>query len=186
MRIATSLLSFILLWTAAAGSAADDASRPVDRENRPPPTTAETKTSITSDSLEVINTEKGNRFIFSGSVAIQGEDFLATCDRMEVKTDSTGADDFGAIALIEATGEVTIRQGSRVATAGKALIYPQEDEVVLEDGPKVADGRGTVTGYRMILHGKDRKITVEPGPDGVQPRVELPSLRSIRNEEDNE
>ncbi|MBC2600841.1 LptA/OstA family protein [Puniceicoccus vermicola] len=139
------------------------------------------KTVITSDRLDVINTEKGNQFIFSGSVVIHGEDFIAECDRMEVRTDSSGKNDFGAISVIEATGNVVIQQGDRIASAGRALIHPTSDEVILEDNPKVKDGRGAVSGYRMILHGADRKISVEPGPDGEQPRVELPSLESIRD-----
>jgi lipopolysaccharide export system protein LptA len=144
------------------------------------------KTVITSDQLDVINTEKGNQFIFSGSVKIAGSDFIALCDRMEVRTDSSEENDFGAISVINAIGNVTIRQGDRIATAGKAVIYPEINEVILEDQPTVRDGRGTVSGYRMILHGADRKITVERGPDGEQPRVELPTLESIRDASSDE
>ena len=144
------------------------------------------KTVIQSDRLDVINTDEGNRFIFFGSVHIEGQDFTATCDRIEVRTDAGGADDFGAIAYIEATGNVVILQEGRKATAGKALIYPQEDKVVLEDGPVVSDERGKVSGYRMVLQGENRKITIERGPDGEQPRVELPSLESIKSESEND
>jgi len=144
------------------------------------------KTVISSDRLEVSHTEAGNRFLFIGDVTIRGEDFTAECERMEVRTDSGGTDDFGAISVIEATGNVRISQGERIATAGKALIYPTEDKVVLEEGPVVRDGRGTVTGYRMILRGADRRISVEPGPDGTQPQVELPSMDAIRRTDSSE
>jgi len=140
-------------------------------------------TVIQSDHLEVIGGETGNRFIFSGSVRIDGMDFVATCERLEVRTTSEPTEEgddtgFGAIDLVEATGSVRIRQDTREATAGKALIYPAEDRVVLEDDPVVRDAKGTVRGYRMILFGKTQKITVEPGPGGQRPTVELPSLRT--------
>ncbi len=141
-------------------------------------------TVIQSDRLEIVGGESGNRFIFSGSVRITGADFVATCEQMEVLTsgdnqkqeDRTG---FGAIDVIEATGSVKIVQGTREATAGKALIYPADNRVVLEENPVVRDAKGKVSGYRMILHGETRRITVEPGPEGERPTVELPSVRSL-------
>lgn len=144
------------------------------------------KTVITSNRLEVINTEEGNRFIFDGDVQIQGDDFTANCDRMEVRTDSQGEDDFGSISVIEANGSVIVKQQGRTATAGRVLIHPGKDEVILEQNPVVRDENGTVSGYRMILHGTNRTISVEPGPDGEQPRVELPSIDSIREHSENE
>jgi lipopolysaccharide export system protein LptA len=141
------------------------------------------RTVIESDRLEVLDTEEGNRFVFDGAVRIVGADFEATCDRMEVRTageaDADEAAGFGAIEEVVATGSVRIVQGARVATAGRAVIFPRENRVVLEDGPVVRDGRGTVRGHRMVLHGKDRRITVEPGPDSGRPTVELPSLEAV-------
>lgn len=142
----------------------------------------ETPTVIQSDRLEVIGSEDGNEFVFSGSVVITGDDFNATCERMVVRTQSRnkGAESgFGAIRVVEATGSVRIVQGAREATAGRALIYPGENRVVLEDGPVVRDANGTVRGYRMTLHGENRKISVEPGPSGERPSVELPTLRTL-------
>jgi len=142
------------------------------------------KTVIRSDQLEVLGLEEGNRFVFSGSVTIEGADFTATCDRMEVRT-TTGSgnnDDptgFGSIKVIEATGSVRIVQGSREATAGRAIIRPAQNEIVLESNPVVRDANGTVTGYRMILFGESRRIVVEPGPDGNRPTVDLPSVDSL-------
>ncbi|MGE9290317.1 MAG: LptA/OstA family protein [Puniceicoccales bacterium] len=187
MRLLSVLIAFLSLSSSAfSESAPANPASTADVSRTPLAESPLGKTVITSDRLDVINTEKGNQFIFSGTVVIQGEDFIAECDRMEVRTDSEKENDFGAIAMIEATGGVTIRQGDRVATAGRALIHPQSDEVILEDQPSVRDGRGTVSGYRMILHGEDRKISVEPGPDGQQPRVELPSLESIRKKDNDE
>lgn len=145
----------------------------------------EGKTVIESDRLEVIGADDGNTFVFSGAVRIAGEDFTATCDRMEVRTvavaegDSADAAGFGAISVVEATGSVRIVQGDREATAGRALIFPAENRVVLEDNPVVRDAGGVVRGHRMILFGEDRRITVEPGPAGERPSVELPSLENL-------
>ena len=182
---------FLLLAAAAllptAVFSESPASTPEPDSSHPEPPVAQApmngKTVIRSDRLDVINTEEGNRFIFSGSVSVAGDGFTARCDRMEVRTDSEGSEDFGAISLIEAQGGVIIEQGERIATAGHAFIYPQLDRVVLEDDPKVEDTRGSVSGYRMVLEGEDRKIVVEKGPDGEQPRVELPSLESIKSGE---
>ncbi|MEM0965176.1 MAG: LptA/OstA family protein [Verrucomicrobiota bacterium] len=157
---------------------------PADREEEEIP--QRQSTVISSDRLEVINTDEGNLFIFDGSVSIVGADFTAKCDRMEVRTNSEGEDDFGAIAVIEAIGNVQIQQGIRIATAGKAIIYPQSDEVFLEESPQVRDENGTISGYRMTLHGEDRRISIEPGPDGSRTQVELPSLEVIRSDKSGE
>jgi len=125
-------------------------------------------------------------------VRIRSEDLEARCDRMEVHT-TKGADGeegldpagFGAIRLIEATGSVEIQQGTRRATADRALIFPREEKVILEGEPVLRDGRGVVRGYRMILYGEDGRIAVEPGPGGEQPRVELPSVEELRPADDS-
>lgn len=174
------LLAFLLMVPSLAAENPASPSPLSKGSSEEASSTAEAKTVITSDRLDVINTDEGNRFIFSGSVRIEGDEFTAECDQMEVRTDSNEGDDFGAIAFIEGSGNVTIHQDDRIATAGRVLIYPRKDEIVLEDNPSVRDARGSVSGYRMILRGKDRKISIEPGPDGEQPRVELPSLESIR------
>ncbi|MFP4357318.1 MAG: LptA/OstA family protein [Puniceicoccaceae bacterium] len=154
----------------------------------PPPGEESERTVIESERLSVIHTEQGNRFIFSGNVRVTGSDFEAECDRMEVRTTAgRGEDDgFGAIEVVEATGNVRVLQGGREATAGKAFIYPAENRVVLEDGPAVRDGRGTVTGHRMILRGAEGRIEVEPGPEGNRPRVELPDLDAVRKSAEEE
>jgi len=190
MRIFVLFLLLIISAT-LAGAATTGSSPPVSPSTAPPGAAGSDdrsagKTVILSDRLEVINTDEGNRFIFAGSVLIQGEDFAARCETMEVRTDSGGSDDFGAISVILASGNVVIEQGERIATAGRAAIYPQEDKVVLEDNPRVEDSRGSVSGYRMILQGEDRKITVESGPEGQRPTVELPSLESIQEANTND
>ena len=147
-----------------------------------PPGEESKQTVIESERLSVIHTEEGNRFVFSGNVRVTGVDFEAECDRMEVRTTARDGDGggFGAIEVVEATGNVRVLQGGREATAGKAFIYPAENRVVLEDGPVVRDGRGTVSGHRMILRGTEGRIEVEPGPEGSRPRVELPDLDAVR------
>lgn len=149
-------------------------------------------TVIDSNHLAVVRGEEGNRFVFSGKVHIRSEGFEARCDRMEVHTAQAvegvrGPDPagFGSIRLIEATGSVEIEQGTRRATAERALIFPREEKVILEGDPVLRDGRGVVRGYRMILYGEDGRIAVEPGPAGEQPRVELPSVEELRPADDS-
>tara|TARA_R100000027_G_scaffold8954_1_gene6478 strand:- start:46729 stop:47292 length:564 start_codon:yes stop_codon:yes gene_type:complete len=187
MPARSSYLSIIFcLVSQLSATPVQESTSPTGQTQTEPTPKEDGKTVITSNRLEVINTEEGNRFIFEGDVVITGEDFTANCERMEVRTDSKGKDDFGAISVIEATGNVTVQQQSRIATAGRVLIHPEKDELILEDNPVVRDENGTVSGYRMILHGENRTISVEPGPEGQQPRVELPSIESIRESSENE
>lgn len=119
------------------------------------------QTVITAQAVEMFSGETHNRFLFEENVEIRGTNLVATCDRMEVIAArvSAGADtesSMGAIERIVMHGNVVIVQEERRATAGTAEILPAEGRVLLSEAPRVTDGQGTVTGYKMILH-KDRK-----------------------------
>lgn len=153
------------------------------RANEEPPPDPETQTVITSDELELVQTEEGNQFIFEGNVRIRSSNLFASCERMEVITGGEkveqGFGNFGHIRRISAIGNVVIQQADREAKAGRATILPMEGKVILEENPVVRDSRGMVTGYRMILYQGDRRVTIEQGPEGQQPKVVLPSLENL-------
>jgi len=139
-------------------------------------------TIILSDELTLLQKEGGNEFIFLGNVSIRSGLLEIRCDTMTVYTrvepseqegDFSG---FGNIYLIEAVDNVSIRQDTRMATAGLARIYPDEGKIILENNPVVTDERGSLTGYRMILLEEEKRVIIESGPDGSQPRVVLPRI----------
>lgn len=151
-------------------------------QEAPPEETA--RTVITSDRLEFISGEEENRFVFSGNVRINATNLFASCDTMEVFTTRDGGDEenpagIGDISRIEAKGEVVMRQEGREVQAGRATILLREGRLILEDNPVVKDGRGVLTGYRMILHAGEKRVEVQPGPDGQPTRAILPDIRNL-------
>ncbi len=153
-------------------------------------------TVITSDSLEMISGSSVNRFFFTGSVKVRGNNLDATCDEMEVislrvgeREDTEGGTigQIGAISRINLIGNVVIRQAGRVARAGHAEIVPTEGRVILTENPVVTDAEGTVSGYRMELVQGDRVARVFGHPDGTQrPRLTLPTMPDLGYETDDE
>ena len=98
-------------------------------------------TEIFSDNLVMVSREKDNYFLFTGNVEIHATNMVATCERLEVyaskdaepspekKQDKEKEKEeapIGKIERIMAIGKVRLIQQDRVATAGKAEIYPQE------------------------------------------------------------
>ena len=145
-------------------------------------------TIITSDRLEMTQGETQNHFLFYDNVTVVSQNFKATSNLLEVfsareeetsKSDtdmSSGAVKVGAIKKIIAIGNVVINQKGRHATAGKAIILPDEEKIILTENPVVTDDQGTVTGFRMtLLRGQNRAV-VEGGPKGERSTVVLPVM----------
>ena len=140
---------------------------------------------ITSDSLEFESLEAGNVFRFSGNVKIEAEALQARCKQMEIHTlkSSSGGEsiDVGAIEVIEATGNVYIKQGERTAMADKAYIYPKEEKIVLEGSPSIEDAQGgVVTGHRITMNRAQGLAQVEGGESQKRPTVRLNAIPDVR------
>ena len=84
----------------------------------------------------------------------------------------------GKIEKIFASGKVRLVQKDRIATAGKAEIYPQEGKVILLDSPVVTDPQGSLAGYRITLLQGEQKVLVEKGP-GQRPKITLPEIPDL-------
>lgn len=147
------------------------------------------KTVIQSDSLEMRSGQVKDYFFFRDDVRVEGTNLIVTCDLLEVVARREGVDDdsdatFGQLGTIEsiiATGNVEIRQSGRRAEAGRAQVLPHEGRVVLTDGPRVYDGQGEVSGWRITLLRDERRALVETNPDLAEDRAtvilrELPNL----------
>ncbi len=79
-----------------------------------------------------------------------------------------------------ATGHVRIIQGDRVATCGRAEVFPGEDRIVLTEDPVVrsTSEHYKVSGPRMILYRGQRRAVIEGTPD--QPtHVLLPAIKDL-------
>ena len=153
----------------------------------------EDKTEIYSDNLVMVSGEKGNHFLFTGNVEVHATNMVATCQRLEVYsgkekqqktkapapvTEKEKKGSIGKIEKILAMGSVRIVQQERVATAGKAEIYPQEGRVVLLESPIVTDKQGKLEGFRITLLQGEQKVLVEKGP-GQRPKITLPQIPDL-------
>ena len=138
---------------------------------------------------ETTSTENESIATFRDHVAVTASNLKLTCDFLKVVTARKG--DPKAIigkqsyfkSLI-ATGHVRLVQSDRIATCGRAEIFPDEDRVVLsresksEPYPSVAFDKTVMTGPRMILYRGQRRAVVEP-EDGVGIRLTGPTIKDL-------
>lgn len=157
-------------------------------------------TVVTSDRLEMVGHETENHFFFYDNVVITGTNLRATSDEMTVIADRVAKDEddeamgeLGTISRITLIGNVVIEQAGRVATSGRAEIYPRQGKVVLTEtyaktgeNPTVRDAEGTVTGHRIELYKNEKKARVfgaDDGRPGSRPTVRLPGFEDIGYQE---
>lgn len=158
------------------------AALPVEQEAvAPPPETPPTV--IESDKLEMVTREGESHFVFSQNVKVTGNNLTVTCDQLEVHSaksedQSEGVAEIGSIQMIVAAGNVRMEQEGRVATSGRAELFPQEGRVVLLDSPVIHDLHGTGTGARIILYQGEGRAVIE-GDDEQPVRITLPTLPDL-------
>ena len=138
---------------------------------------------------ETTSTETESIATFRDHVVVTASNLKLTCDYLKVVTSRKG--DPKAIigkqsyfkSLI-ATGHVRLVQSDRIATCGRAEIFPDEDRVVLsretksEPFPSVTFDKTVMTGPRMILYRGQRRAVVEP-EDGVGVRLTGPTIKDL-------
>ncbi len=158
----------------------------------PAPTAPEglTETVIECAGLaETISTENESVATFRDKVVVTASNLRLTCDFLKVVTSRKG--DPKAIIgkqsyfkSLVATGHVRLVQSDRVATCGRAEIFPDEDRVVLsrdsktEPFPTITFDKSVMTGPRMILYRGERRAVIEP-EDGVGVRLTGPSIKDL-------
>ncbi len=151
---------------------------------------APVKTSITSETLEMVSGQSENTFYFSKKVRVEGTNLRLTADQLVVTAQraidapeipSGALPAMGSIHKIVAVGNVHIYQEGREATAGKAEFFPKEGKVVLTENPRVIDAKAIVSGWRITMVHGERKVTVEQDPTkaNVRPTVNLESLPDL-------
>jgi lipopolysaccharide export system protein LptA len=168
MRPLPLLASALALTVAGTGRAAD----PKD-------------TTVESVSAESVSTDAETTTIFHDQVVAVGNDLTLSCDYLKViatrigdKTVTLGK--YGKFKYMLATGHVRIVQTDRVATCGRAEVFPGEDRVVLTEDPvvEIASEGYRASGPRMVLYRGQRRAVIE-GTPGQHVHVSLPAIKDL-------
>jgi lipopolysaccharide export system protein LptA len=142
-------------------------------------------TTVDSVSLESVSTDTETTTVCRDDVVAVGNDMTLHCDYLKVvatrigeKTATLGK--YGNFKYMLATGHVVIVQGDRVATCGRAEVFPGEDRIVLTEGPVVeikSEGY-KVSGPRMVLYRGQRRAVVE-GTPSQRSHISLPAIKDL-------
>lgn len=101
-------------------------------------------TTLTCQHMDMWSVGEETKAICTGQVTLIGTNMRIVCDRLELTATRLGEKP-GAVPTLEkfryllATGHVSISQGTRVATCGRAEVLPREDKVILTEDPVVID-----------------------------------------------
>lgn len=118
--------------------------------------------------------------ICTGDVTLTGTDMRVVCDRLEltasrIGTQPTSVPTLEKFRYLLATGHVTITQGTRSATCGRAEVLPREEKVVLTENPVVID-------HATEFVSAGEKITMLRGQERVEvekPRLTGPPIKDL-------
>lgn len=153
------------------------------------------RTTILSETLEMVSTDDENVFYFTNNVRAQGNNLSMTADQVVVRAvrlpeendDDDTLGSIGTIKTIVATGNVVIDQEGRKAKSGKAEFFPTEGKMVLTENPTVIDNKAIVSGWRITLIQGERRVMVEQDPNGTQrPSVNLSQMPDLGFDEEPE
>jgi lipopolysaccharide export system protein LptA len=142
-------------------------------------------TTIESVSAESVSTDTETTTIFHDQVVAVGNDLTLNCDYLKVvatrigdKTVTLGK--YGKFRYMLATGHVRMVQGDRVATCGRAEVFPGEDRVVLTENPvvEIASEGYKASGPRMVLYRGQRRAVIE-GLPGQHVHISLPAIKDL-------
>jgi len=133
---------------------------------------ADKQTVIDSVMIEVQGTDDQNLFTFTEDVHVKNRDLDMTCNKLVVIS-MRGGDpkaaigSIGEIKNIEATGDVVIKQGKRVAYAQKAEIDPATGTVVLSEQPRIEiDGKTIAEGWKIMFDNNNKGGRILSNLDG--------------------
>ena len=143
-------------------------------------------TTIECDGLaESSSTDTETTTIFNDNVVAVGNYTKLTCDYLKLvatrigeKTVTLGK--YGKFKYLLATGRVKIVQGDRVATCGRAEVFPGEDRIVLTDNPvvEILSEHYVATGPKMVLYRGQRRAVIEGAP-GQRVHISMPAIKDL-------
>jgi hypothetical protein len=138
-------------------------------------------TTLTCGHMDMWSEGDETKAVCTGSVTLTGTNLTILCDRLELIATRIGDKSAAALPTLEkfryllATGHVSITQGTRRATCGRAEVLPREEKVVLTEDPVVID-----TATDFVSAGE--KITMLRGQERVEvekPRLTGPPIRDL-------
>ena len=115
---------------------------------------------VSSDRLEA--DDVAQTIIFEGNAIATQDDVTISGDRLTVKYSGENRE----VKQVVAEGTVRIVQGTRIATAQKAVLYHAEERIVLTGSPKVSDGDNFIQGQEITIYLNDKRSVVTGGADG--------------------
>ncbi len=127
-------------------------------------------TRIVSNRQSLVGGVKADRYFFEGDVKITGDGVDGSCDRIEVvmlKPQAGAAIPQGqerGIDKIILFGNVKMTQGLKVATCGRADVYPKAGTVVMTDNPVVINNEDNTRaeGPRIVYVNGTKGVRIEP------------------------
>jgi lipopolysaccharide export system protein LptA len=134
---------------------------------------------------EITSTDTETTAIFHDQVLAVGNGITLACDYLKViasrvgdKTATIGK--YGKFKYLLATGNVKVTQEDRVATGGRAEVYPDEDRIVMTEHPvvRIESEHYEATGPRMILYRGQRRAVIEGTPT-QRSTITLPAIKDL-------
>lgn len=116
---------------------------------------------ITIKSNELSSDSKSRTATFSGNVTARQGDLTIYADRLTVFYGAAG----GEVEKVEASGNVRVVQGDRLATAREGVYLNKEQKIVLTGSPKVFQGENAVSGKVITYYVNEQKSVVTGGAD---------------------
>jgi|PlaIllAssembly_1097288.scaffolds.fasta_scaffold75830_2 lipopolysaccharide export system protein LptA len=98
---------------------------------------------------------------FTGSVTARQGDVTIFCDRLVVHY----GEGEQSVDKVEAFGNVRIVQGNRQGVAGRARYDTHAGTIILEENPRVSQGKDVVTGKVITVYVDEEKSVATGGAD---------------------
>jgi len=135
-------------------------------------------TVVSSGPAEMTSTDTESTFTFRDNVLAVGNGMTLACDYLKVIATRIGdkaatIGKYGKFKYMLATGHVRMTQGDRVATGGRAEMFPEEDRIVLTENPvvRIESEHYEASGPRMILYRGQRRAVIEGGAHILLPAI---------------
>jgi lipopolysaccharide export system protein LptA len=134
---------------------------------------------------ESTSTDTETTTVFHDQVVAVGNGITLNCDYLKVvatrlseKATTLGRHD--TFKYLLATGNVRIVQTDRVATCGRAEVFPGEDRIVLTEDPvvRIESEHYEASGPRMVLYRGQRRAVIE-GTPAERSHILLPAIKDL-------
>ncbi len=144
-------------------------------------------TTLDCDHMDMWSEGDETKAICTGNVVVTGTNLRIVADRIELIASRIDDEKNASVPTLEkfryllATGNVSITQGTRTATCGRAEVLPREEKVILTENPVVTD-RAT----EFVSAGE--KITMLRGQERVEvekPRLTGPPIKDLGFDRNN-